>query len=409
MSIFKFFEKKKKTTEEQEVPIEELNSWLVDRINDELRGVYAQGDEIRRRIRDSILLISQTMEKMVGAESKKSALITAAQRAADIPSTEILSFEDIVELRERVARDIAHLGKAWNGYRRTAQENARGYTVRLRAQWKQMDSEASTLNALINAHSSKATALKRCQEQAKLLTTRVKEVREKVERLKALETNLESLESVRAEAEAQIERAKSTPEFEASVKLRGELSTLENRRIEVTSRVHNGFTSLARPLGKYEYAAGLGRDKKRLLDSYISETPLALSVANDSAIQEILSGLRKSVLQGRVETKNPQKTVLSIEDMMSELPKLREEYRALTGGIETLQSQLNTTADEGLKRLEAKGREATEAIERAKSESKEIREQQPQLHYEINKMVREVEREVSENFGIALVVKGTES
>jgi hypothetical protein len=402
LSIFKFFEKKRKVMEEQKVFIEELDAWLADRVNDELRGVYAQAEEIRKEIQDSILSIKQTVKEMVGDESKKGALTTAVERAADLPSTEVLTFEDVVQLRERVAQDMAHLGQAWKGYKLTAQKSMRGYAVRLNAQVKQIDGKFSRLTTLINTNSSKVTALKRCQEQAKLLTTRVKEVQEMAEKLKALENNLESLESARANTEVQIERIKSTPEFEASVKLRGELLKLENRRMEIASRVHSGFSSLTRPLGKYDYVAGPSKEKRGLLDSYISETPRALSVTNDEAIQEILSDLRKHILRGSIEIKNPQKTVLNIEKMMTELPKLGQEYRTLTGRMETLHSQVNTTAEEDFKTLEASLREAREAIGRVTLESKEIRERQPQLDFEINTMVSAVERAVYENFEIPL-------
>jgi hypothetical protein len=405
LSIFKFFEKKKKVMEEQKVPIEELDSWLADRINDELSGVYAQAEEIRRQIQDSILSIKQTVKEMVGAESRKGALITAVEKAADLPSTEILTFEDIVQLRERVAQDMAHLGDAWKSYKLTAQKNVRSYSVRVYAQLKRMDGEFSRLTTLINTNSSKVTSLKRCQERAKLLTTRVKEVQDMAEKLKTLESNLESLESTRANTEVQIEGIKSTPQFEASVKLRGELLALENSRTEITSRVHNGFSSLTRPLGKYGYVAGPSKGKRGLLDSYISETSRALSVANDEAIQEILSDLKKYILQGRIEIKNPQKTVLTIEEMMTELPKLGQEYRTLTGRMEALHSQVNTTAEEDFKTLEASLREVREAIGRVTLESKEITERQPQLNSEIDTMVSAVELAVYENFEIPLTLK----
>jgi hypothetical protein len=42
------------------------------------------------------------------------------------------------------------------------------------------------------------------------------------------------------------------------------------------------------------------------------------------------------MLQGRIEIKNPQKKVLNIEEMMTELPKLQQEYRTLTVRMETL-------------------------------------------------------------------------
>jgi len=186
------------------------------------------------------------------------------------------------------------------------------------------------------------------------------------------------------------------------VKLRGELSKLENRRTEIASRVYDGFSSLTRPLGKYGYVAGPSKEKRGLLDSYISETPKALSVTNDEAIQEILSDLRKHILQGRIEIKNPQKAVLNIEKMMTELPKLGQEYRTITGQMETLHSQVNTTTEEDFKTLEASLREAREAIGRVTLESKEIRERQPQLNSEINTMVSAVERAVYENFEIPL-------
>jgi DNA repair exonuclease SbcCD ATPase subunit len=406
LSIFKLFEKKKKATkepkEEQKVFVEELDSWLADRIDDELRGIYAQAEEIRKSIQDSILSIKQTIKEMVGAESRKGALIAAVEKAADFPSTEILAFEDIVQLRERVAQDIAHLGEAWKGYKLTAQKNARSYTVRLYAQLKQLDGEFSRLTTIINTNSSKVTALERCQEQAKLLTARVKEMREMAEKLKALETNLESLESTRANTEVQIERIKSTPEFEASARLRGELLASENRRMEITSRAREDFSSLARPLNKYDHLAGLSKEKRGLLDSYIGETPRALSVTDDEAIQEILSDLRKYVLRGSIEIKNPQKTVLNIEKVMTELPKLGQEYRTLTGRMETLHLQVNTAADEDFKTLEASLREAREAIGKVTLESREIRERQPQLNSEINTMISAVEHAVYENFEIPL-------
>ena len=408
MSIFKFFEKKKKT-EEQRVLIEELDSWLVDRINEQLRSVYAQGDEVRRHIRDSILSVKQTIEEMVGADSKKGALNTTVDKAADLASTEVLTFEDIVELRERATEDLTHLGEAWNTYKRTAEKDVRSYGVRLYAQWKQIDSAISRLNTLINTNSSRVTALKGCQEGAKLLAARVKEARETGERLSTLEDSLESAESARANIEIEVERIRSTPEFEASARLRGELSVLENRRMEITSRVNNGFSSLTRPIGKYGYVADLSREKRRILDSCISETPRALSAAYDPAIQEILSDLRKYILQGRIEIKNPQKTISNIEEMIAELPKLGQEYRLLTGRIETLQPQVNTTVEEDFKRLEAKLTEAGEAISRVKLESKEIREEQPRQHSEINTMVSAVERAVYENFGIPLRLRGAES
>ncbi|MHB2035607.1 MAG: hypothetical protein ACYCPW_02565 [Nitrososphaerales archaeon] len=131
---------------------------------------------------------------------------------------------------------------------------------------------------------------------------------------------------------------------------------------------------MTRPLGKYGYVAGLSKEKSGLLDSYINETPRALSVTNDEAIQEILSDLRKYILQDHIEIKNPQKMVLNIEEMMTELPKLGQEYRTLTGRMETLHSQVNTTAEEDFKTPEASLREAREAIDRVALESKEIRE-----------------------------------
>ena len=400
MSLFKLFEKKKKM-EEQRVLIDELDSWVVDRINDELRAVYAQGDEIRRHIQGHLLSIKQTIEELAEAESKKGALITAIDKAADLTSIEVLTFEDIVELHERLAEDMTHLGELWSAYKRNY---LRSYTGRVYAQWKQIDGEITRLNTLINTHSSRVAALKRCQEQAKLLTTRVKEMREMAEKLKTLGNNLQSLESTRTNIEIQIERIKSTREFEASVKLREELLLLENKRAEITSRVCNGFSSLRRPLDKYGYAGELSKEKRRLLDSYISETPRALSVTNDSAIQEILSDLRKYILQGRIEIKNQQKTVLNIEEMLNKLPKLGQEYRMLTERIETLQSRVNTTVEEAFKGLEAKLREAREAIGRTKLQSKEIREEEPRLHSEIDTMVSAVERAVYENFGIPLLL-----
>jgi hypothetical protein len=402
LSIFKLFEKKKKVMEEQTVLIEELDSWLADRVDDELHGVYAQAEEIRRQIQDSILSIKQTVKEMVGAESRKGALIAAVDKAADLPSTEILDFEDVVQLRERVAQDMAHLGEAWKAYKLTAQKNVRSYTAKLYAQLKQIDGEFSRLTTLVNTNSSKATALRHLQEQAKLLTTRVKEAQEMAEKMEALENNLESLESTRAITEVQIERIRSTPEFEASMRLRGDILALENMRMEITSRVHNGFSSLTRPLGKYGYVADLSKEKRSLLDSYISETPRALSVTNDEAIQEILRDLRKYILGGRIEIKNPQKTVLNIEEMMTELPKLGQDYRTLTGRMETLHSQVNATAEEDFKTLEASLREVREAISIVTLESKEITERQPQLKSEITTMASAVELAVYENFEIPL-------
>ncbi len=405
MSIFKLFEKKKKEVEEQRILIDELDSWMVDRINDELRGVYAQGDEIRKHIQGLILSIKQTIEEIVGAESKKSALSTAIDKVADLASMEVLAFENIVELRDGLAQDMTRLGEVWNAYKRNTQKDMRSYTTRLHVWWKQIDGEINRLSTLINTHSSRVAALKRCQEQANLLMTKVKEMREMAEKLNALGNNLQSLEATRANFEIQIERIKSTREFETSVKLKGDLSTLENRRVEITSIVRNGFSSLRRPLDKYGYAGELSKEKRRLLDSYISETPRALSATNDSPIQEILSDLRKYILQGRIEIKNPQKTVLNIEEMSTELPKLGQEYRMLTGRIETLESQVNKTAEENFRGLETKLGEAREAIRRAKLESKDIREEeQPRLHSEINTMVSAVERSVYENFGIPLLL-----
>ena len=134
---------------------------------------------------------------------------------------------------------------------------------------------------------------------------------------------------------------------------------------------------------------------------------MALSVTSDSAIQDILSDLRKYVLEGRIEIKNPQKVVANIEEMITELPKLGQDYRLLTERMETLQSQVNTTAEEDFKRLEAKLRETGEAIGGAKLESKKITEEQPQLQSGINTMVSAVERTVYENFGIPLRLSGT--
>ncbi len=408
LSFFKIFEKKKKVEEEQRVPIDELDSWVADRVNDELRGICGQGDQIRRRIQGSILSIKQVIEEMVG-ESKRSALSLAIDKVVDDTTKEVLTFEDIAELRDGVAQDMTHLGELWSNYKRIAKKDARSYSVRVYAQWKQIDGDIARLNTLIKTHSSKVTALKHCQDQAKLLTARVKEVREMAGKLKASEDHLQSLESTRASIEIQIEHIKSTREFEASVKVRGELLELENRRTEISSRVHNGFSSLTRPIGKYGYMADLSNEKRRLLDAYIGETPSVLSATMDPAILEILADLRRHILLGQIEIKNPEKTVSSIEEMMGELPRLGQEYRALTGRMEALQSRVNTTVVEDFKGLEAKLREAGEAIGRVKLESKETGEEQVQLRSEIDAMVGPVERAVYENFGIPLRLGGIES
>jgi hypothetical protein len=416
LSIFKIFEKKqKKKTEEgqqERVFIDELNSWLADRISDELHGVYAQGDEIRRHVQSDILSIKQIIEDIEEIGSKKGPLISAIDRAADVASMEVHNFEGIVDLRENLTQEMTHLGEAWNTYKRSnnaQQKGMRSATARVYGSWKLIDGQVARLNTLINTHSPRVTALKLCQEQAELLTTRVKDLRETAEKLNALGNNLQPLESTRASIEIQIERIKSTGEYEASLKLREELSMLENRRMKITSRVSNDFSSLRRPIDKYGHVAELSKEKRRLLDSYIGETPRALSATNneETAIQEILRDLRKYILEGRIEIKNPQKTASNIEEMLTELPKLRGEYRALTGQIEKFQSRANSlsTVEEDFKGLEVKLREAREAIERVKLESKEIgEERQPRLDSEINALVDAVERSVYENFGIPLLL-----
>jgi hypothetical protein len=148
--------------------------------------------------------------------------------------------------------------------------------------------------------------------------------------------------------------------------------------------------------------AGPSKEQSGLLDSYISETSKALSVTNDEAVQEILLDLRKYILGGQIEIKNPQKTVSNIDEMVAELPKLGHEYRELTGQMAALHSQLNTAAEEDFKTLEASLRETKEAFERANIELKEIRERQPQLNSEIGTMTRGVELAVFETFGIPL-------
>jgi len=404
LSIFKFFQKGRKV-EEQKVPINELDSWLSNRINDELHDVCAEGDDIRRHIQDSMLSIEQITEGMMGA-GFKSVLIAAIDKA-NLASIEVLTFEDIVELRERAIQFMTHPGDVRSAYRRTTLKDAKSYAARMRVELKRINGEITRLNTLINKHSPRVTALRRCQEQARLLVTRVEEMRKMVEKRKELEKSLQSLESERAGVETKIERIKSTVEFEDSLRLRRELSMLENRRMEITSEVQDSFSALMRPLGKYCYAAEPSKERRSILDSYINETSRALSIVNDPVIQEILDDLRRFILQGRIKTKNPQKAILNTEKMMAELPELRQEYRRLTGQIESLQSRVKTAVEEDFERLEAKLEEVRGAISRVKLKSQEMKEAQPQLHAEVNTRVSQVEREIYESFEIPVRIQLT--
>lgn len=385
--------------EEQIVPIGELESWLAKKTDEELKGVYSESDKIRRNLTDLIQSIRQIAEETGEVELKR-VLINATSKAADITSIEILSFGDILKLRERSIQFMTYLSDAWRAYQRIVQKGKKVSKLSLLAQVKRVSGEIAKLDSLVSKNSARVESLESCKKQAEGLIYRVERIRKTPE--KYLGSKLELLRQELSNNVTLMEQLASSNEFENSLRLKKEISVLNARKREIESQVSHCLLALVRPISKYGYAANLDKEKKRTVESYFEETASALSVPREAALKEILNDVKRYILQGRIEIKNPQKTMMIIEQISTELPDLGNEYRELDERIGRFRSQIDAETEESVGKMQAKMTDLRKAISEVESDLEEVRQAQPKIYSEMQTSTSQVEKMVYENFGTKL-------
>jgi len=245
--------------------------------------------------------------RIIVVRGKKQVIDIIKKESSSLP--EISSFDDALGMSNVLNQKLKKIGDVLGRQTRVIHIFAKKYAEEL----KQILANMNSFNNEIQKLTSNFQITQSSFDEIVQLLEEIKNIRKdsntKKDRVSDFEDTVNSSQEKIKELEKNIEKIKSTSEYNEFIKMKKNLSIFEDTRHQIKDEIAEQFTKISRPLSRYEYASSLDKDQKSLLSDLINDPFVALTSTNKDSIIIIIENVRKGVLSGSISVKDVDKTM----------------------------------------------------------------------------------------------------
>jgi myosin heavy subunit len=378
--------------------IENEKKILEKDLKNDLEPIRTSVLDCLNRLRDSAKELEEQEIKVENPQfeplinTSKNILISSIKKESFIESSEIKNYEDAVKFKNNLELLVNRFGQVGDSHNRILNEFMRKQINKLKSEFDKISSLLKEVTKVLSVKESQINNCITCRDDLILLNEKLKEKKDKQNRLAELAQELQTIDKNIGAANREYEDYQKSEEFQNGLNF---LEKINNKKDEIgilEKNMINRVSNLSRPITKFSYEAS--KETQGRLANLLNDP---LEIFNDnSEYLKLFNELKRNIIEKSIKIKDPEKTIHQIEEIVNSLPSLSSNLKDLKEELILLES---STSFKNIKRLNDL-KMTTEMYEKNRLENitktQETKETIEELESATNGLKKKIEDKVSE-------------
>ena len=324
--------------------------------------------------------------------TSKNILISSIKKESFIESSEIKNYEDAVKFKNNLELLVNRFGQVGDSHNRILNEFMRKQINKLKSEFDKISSLLKEVTKVLSVKESQINICITCREDLILLNEKLKEKKDKRNRLAELAQELQTIDKNIEAANREYEDYQKSEEFQNGLNF---LEKINNKKDEIgilEKNMINRVSNLSRPITKFSYEAS--KETQGRLANLLND-PLEI-FSDNSEYLKLFNELKRDIIEKSIKIKDPEKTIHQIEEIVNSLPSLSSNLKDLKEELILLES---STSFKNIKRLNDL-KMTTEMYQKNRRENitktQETKQTIEELELSANGLKKKIEDKVSE-------------
>ena len=378
--------------------IENEKKILEKDLKNDLEPIRTSVLDCLNRLRDSAKELEEQEIKVENPQfeplinTSKNILISSIKKESFIESSEIKNYEDAVKFKNNLELLVNRFGQVGDSHNRILNEFMRKQLNKLKSEFDKISSLLKEVTKVLSVKESQINNCITCRDDLILLNEKLKEKKDKQNRLAELVQELQTIDKNIEAANRKYEDFQKSEEFLNGLNF---LEKINNKKDEIgilEKNMINRVSNLSRPITKFSYEAS--KETQGRLANLLNDP---LEIFNDnSEYLKLFNELKRNIIEKSIKIKDPEKTIHQIEEIVNSLPSLSSNLKDLKEELILLES---STSFKNIKRLNDL-KMTTQMYEKNRLENitktQETKETIEELESATNGLKKKIEDKVSE-------------
>jgi hypothetical protein len=378
--------------------IENEKKILEKDLKNDLEPIRSSVLDCLNRLRDSAKELEEQEIKVENPQfeplinTSKNILISSIKKESFIESSEIKNYEDAVKFKNNLELLVNRFGQVGDSHNRILNEFMRKQINKLKSEFDKISSLLKEVTKVLSVKESQINNCITCRDDLILLNEKIKEKKDKQNRLAELAQELQTIDKNIEAANREYEDFQKSEEFLNGLNF---LEKINNKKDEIgilEKNMINRVSNLSRPITKFSYESP--KETQGRLTNLLND-PLEIFKDNSEYLK-LLNELKRNIIEKSIKIKDPEKTIHQIEEIVNSLPSLSSNLKDLKEELILLES---STSFKNIKRLNDL-KMTTEMYEKNRLENitktQETKETIEELESAANGLKKKIEDKVSE-------------
>ena len=378
--------------------IENEKKILEKDLKNDLEPIRTSVLDCLNRLRDSAKELEEQEIKVENPQfeplinTSKNILISSIKKESFIESSEIKNYEDAVKFKNNLELLVNRFGQVGDSHNRILNEFMRKQINKLKSEFDKISSLLKEVTKVLSVKESQINNCITCRDDLILLNEKLKEKKDKQNRLAELAQELQTIDKNIEAANREYEDFQKSEEFLNGLNF---LEKINNKKDEIgilEKNMINRVSNLSRPITKFSYEAS--KETQGRLANLLND-PLEIFYDNSEYLK-LFNELKRNIIEKSIKIKDPEKTIHQIEEIVNSLPSLSSNLKDLKEELILLES---STSFKNIKRLNDL-KMTTEMYEKNRLENitktQETKETIEELESATNGLKKKIEDKVSE-------------
>ena len=378
--------------------IENEKKILEKDLKNDLEPIRTSVLDCLNRLRDSAKELEEQEIKVENPQfeplinTSKNILISSIKKESFIESSEIKNYEDAVKFKNNLELLVNRFGQVGDSHNRILNEFMRKQINKLKSEFDKISSLLKQVTKVLSVKESQINNCITCRDDLILLNEKLKEKKDKQNRLAELAQELQTIDKNIEAANRKYEDFQKSEEFLNGLNF---LEKINNKKDEIgilEKNMINRVSNLSRPITKFSYEAS--KETQGRLANLLNDP---LEIFNDnSEYLKLFNELKRNIIEKSIKIKDPEKTIHQIEEIVNSLPSLSSNLKDLKEELILLES---STSFKNIKRLNDL-KMTTEMYQKNRRENitktQETKQTIEELELSANGLKKKIEDKVSE-------------
>jgi hypothetical protein len=282
--------------------------------------------------------------------TSKKILITSIRKESFIESSEINDYEGAVKFKENLELLINRFGQVGDSHNRILNEFMRKQIGKLKNEFDNLSSLLKEVNKILSVKETEINKSIVCRDDLVLFKEKVKERKDKQERLSELTEESTTIEKNIESSKKEYDNFQRSQEFLNTTNTLKKIHDKKNEIEKFEKNLINMISNLSRPITKFSYLASKEDQGKLAL---LQNEPLEI-FSDRPQYMQLLGELRKRVVDKSIQVKDPEKTIHQIDEILNSLPSLSSTLNNLKEELAQLESSVNSKNTKHLEEIKIK-------------------------------------------------------